>query len=139
VASGNSVHEDRRTNRHEDRNAASVAAGQERGEAPPAAVIEALGELAGAAKEGPLALSVGVGLGVLHELMEAEVGEVVAPEGKRIADRSAVGHGHEDGEVTRSGRGVPVSRPRARSADGASRKSCWPRMRTSPLAIGSKM
>jgi hypothetical protein len=36
-------------------------------------VREALGELAGAAKEGLLALSVGVGLGVLHELMEAEV------------------------------------------------------------------
>jgi len=30
---------------------------------------EALGELAGAAKEGVLALSVRVGLGVLHELM----------------------------------------------------------------------
>ncbi len=36
-------------------------------------VQEALGELVGAAKEGLLALSVGVGLGVLHELMEAEV------------------------------------------------------------------
>jgi hypothetical protein len=34
-------------------------------------VLEALGELAAAAKEGLLALSVGVGLGVLHELMEA--------------------------------------------------------------------
>ena len=36
----------------------------------PASVQEALGELAGAAKEGLLALSVGVGLGVLAELME---------------------------------------------------------------------
>ena len=36
-------------------------------------MLEALGDLAGAAKEGLLALSVGVGLGVLHELMEAEV------------------------------------------------------------------
>src|SRR3954467_3979084 len=49
----------------------SVAAGQERIEEWPASVREALGELAGAAKEGLLALSVGVGLGVLHELMEA--------------------------------------------------------------------
>ena len=45
----------------------------------PSAVQEALGELAGAAKEGLLALSVGVGLGVLHEMMEAEVDEVVCP------------------------------------------------------------
>jgi len=44
----------------------------------PERVREALGELAGAAKDGLLALSVGVGLGVLHEIMEAEVEEVVA-------------------------------------------------------------
>jgi putative transposase len=43
----------------------------------PAQVQEALGELVGAAREGLLALSVGVGLGVVHELMEAEVTEVV--------------------------------------------------------------
>jgi hypothetical protein len=45
----------------------------------PVRVQEALGELAGAAKEGLLALSMGVGLGVLHEIMEAEVDEVVGP------------------------------------------------------------
>ena len=49
----------------------------------PAEVQEALGELVGAAKEGLLALSVGVGLGVLHELMEDEVDEVVGPKGKQ--------------------------------------------------------
>ena len=38
-----------------------------------ARVQEALGELADAAREGLLALSVGVGLGVLAELMEEEV------------------------------------------------------------------
>ena len=48
---------------------------------------EALGELAGAAKEGLLALSVGVGLGVLHEVMEAEVDEVVGPKGKHNPER----------------------------------------------------
>ena len=42
----------------------------------PARVQEALGELVGAAREGLLALSVGVGLGVLAELMEEEVVEV---------------------------------------------------------------
>jgi putative transposase len=98
--------------------AASVAVGEERIEGLPASVLEALGELAGAAKEGLLALSVGVGLGVLHELMEAEVCEVVGPKGRHISDRAAVRHGHEGGEVTLGGRRVPVSRPRARSADG---------------------
>src|SRR5215213_9988673 len=99
--------------------AASVAAGEDRIEGLPEPVLEALGELAGAAKQGLLALSVGVGLGVLCELMEAEVDEVVGPKGKHIAERSAVRHGHEAGEVTLGGRRVPVSRPRARSADGA--------------------
>ena len=37
----------------------------------PPGVQDALGELAGAAKDGLLALSVGVGLGVLSEMMEA--------------------------------------------------------------------
>jgi len=43
----------------------------------PPSVQEALGELVNAAKDGLLALSVGVGLGVLAEMMEAEVEEVV--------------------------------------------------------------
>jgi transposase-like protein len=94
--------------------------GEQRVQELPERVREALGELAGAAKEGLLALSVGVGLGVLHELMEAEVDEVVGPKGRHDRDRSAVRHGHESGEVTLGGRRVPVSRPRVRSADGAS-------------------
>jgi hypothetical protein len=65
-----------------------------------------------------LALSVGAGLDVLHELMEAVVDEVVGPKGRHILDRTAVRHGHEDGEVTLGGRRVPISRPRARTADG---------------------
>jgi putative transposase len=43
-----------------------------RPEGLPLRVQEALGELVGAAKEGLLALSVGVGLGVLSEMMEAD-------------------------------------------------------------------
>src|SRR3954452_52346 len=100
--------------------AASVVASDEGIEGLPGSVLEALGEFAGAAKEGLLALSVGVGLGVLHELMEAEVDEVVGPKGHHDPDRSAVRHGHEGGEVTLGGRRVPVSRPRVRTADGAS-------------------
>jgi putative transposase len=79
---------------------------------------EALGELAGAAREGLLALSVGVGLGVLCELMEVELDEVVGPKGGHDPDRAAVRHGHGRGEVTLGGRRVPVERPRARSVDG---------------------
>jgi hypothetical protein len=45
-------------------------------------VQDALGELVEAAREGLLALSVGVGLGVLAELMEEEVVEVVGVKGK---------------------------------------------------------
>ena len=84
----------------------------------PARVQEALGELVGAAREGLLALSVGVGLGVLAELMEEEVDGVVGPKGRHDPGRVAVRHGHEAGEVTLGGRRLPVERPRVRSADG---------------------
>jgi putative transposase len=84
----------------------------------PPRVQEALGQLVGSAKEGLLALSVGVGLGVLAELMEEEVVEVVGVKGKHDAERVAVRHGHESGEVTLGGRRVAVERPRVRSADG---------------------
>ncbi len=85
----------------------------------PERVQEALGELVGSAKEGLLALSVGVGLGVLAELLEEEVVEVVGVKGKHDRERTAVRHGHEAGEVTLGGRRVAVERPRVRSADGA--------------------
>jgi transposase-like protein len=83
----------------------------------PAQIQEALGEMVGAAREGLLALSVGVGLGVVHELMELEVDEVVGPKGKHNPDRMAKRHGHEDGSMTLGGRRVAVRRPRVRTAD----------------------
>ena len=83
----------------------------------PAEIQEALGELVGAARDGLLALSVGLGLRVVHDLMEAEVTEVVGPKGKHDPDRTAKRHGHEDGSMTLGGRRVPVSRPRMRTAD----------------------
>jgi putative transposase len=86
----------------------------------PERVQEALGDLIGAAKEGLLALSVEVGLGVLYELLELEVDEVVGPKGRWNRERTAVRHGHEDGEVTLGGRRVAVKRPRARTVDGES-------------------
>jgi putative transposase len=98
--------------------AAKVVTALEASESPlPPQVQQALGELVGAAREGLLALSVGVGLGVVHELMEAEVTEVVGPKGKHNPDRVAKRHGHEDGSMTLGGRRVPVSRPRMRTVD----------------------
>jgi putative transposase len=70
----------------------------------PERVQEALGQLIGAAREGLLALSVEVGLGVLRELLEAEVEEIVGARGKHNPDRTAVRHGHEAGKVTLGGR-----------------------------------
>jgi len=96
---------------------ASAPAGADAAELP-ARVQEALGELAGAAQEGLLALSVGVGLGVLGELIAEEVEEVVGPKGCHDPDRTAVRHGREAGEVTLGGRRVAVEHPRVRSADG---------------------
>jgi len=84
----------------------------------PERVQEALGQLIGVAREGLLALSVEVGLGVLRELLEAEVDQVVGLKAKHNPERTAVRHGHEDGEVTLGGRRVAVERPRVRTADG---------------------
>jgi transposase-like protein len=96
-----------------------VAMSEQLGElAFPPRVQEALGQLVSSAKEGLLALSVGLGLGVLAELLEEEVVEVVGAKGKHDPDRVAVRHGHESGEVTLGGRRVAVERPRVRSADG---------------------
>jgi putative transposase len=86
----------------------------------PLRIQEALGELVDSAKEGLLALTVGVGLGALAELLEQEVVEIVGPKGKHIPERTAVRHGHEVGEVTLGGRWVAADRPRVRSADGRS-------------------
>ncbi len=82
-------------------------------------VHEALGELVGVAQEDLLALSVGVGLGVLAELMEEAVSEVVGEKGRHDRAKAAVRHGHDAGEVTLGGRRVGVERPRVRAADGS--------------------
>lgn len=85
----------------------------------PERVQAALGELVGAAREGLLALSVGVGLGVMHELMVEEVEEVCGPKGKHDSGRVAYRHGGDDGEVTLGSRRVGVRRPRMRAKDGS--------------------
>ncbi|MCP4088166.1 MAG: IS256 family transposase [Actinomycetia bacterium] len=66
-------------------------------------------------REGLLAASVEIGLGVMGELIEAEVTEVAGIKGRHDPDRSAYRHGSEDGKVTLGGRRVPVRRPRVRT------------------------
>src|SRR5215211_6605102 len=85
----------------------------------PDRVTIALAELAGAAREGLLALAVGTGLGVLHSLLDTDVERLAGPKGRHNPDRGAVRHGTQAGKVTLGGRRVRVDRPRVRSADGA--------------------
>lgn len=89
----------------------------------PERVTVALAELAGAAREGLLALAVGTGLGVLGSLLEADVDQLVGPKGRHQSDRVAVRHGTQPGRVTLGGRRVRVDRPRVRSTDGAAELS----------------
>ena len=84
----------------------------------PERVTVALAELAGAAREGLLALAVGTGLGVLGSLLEADVERLAGPKGRHNPDPAAVRHGTQPGKVTLGGRRVRVDRPRVRSADG---------------------
>jgi putative transposase len=85
----------------------------------PEQVTLAVAELAGAAREGLLALAVGTGLQVLEAMLAADVARLVGPKGHHLPERAAVRHGSEPGQVTLGGRRVRVRRPRVRTADGA--------------------
>jgi putative transposase len=85
----------------------------------PERVTVAVAQLAGAAREGLLALAVGTGLQVLQAMLEEDVARLVGAKGRHNPDRSAVRHGSEPGQVTLGGRRVRVRRPRVRAADGA--------------------
>jgi len=77
-----------------------------------------LGDIAGVARQGLLALSVATGLSMMQAMFEAEVTAVAGPKGKHDPERTAVRHGTEKGSVTLGGRRVPVTRPRARTVSG---------------------
>src|SRR5437773_9182972 len=87
--------------------------------AVPEQVIVSMGEIAGAAKEGLLALAVGTGLQVMAAMFDEDVARLRGPEGKHNRDRAGYRHGTGDGSVTLGGRRVPVTRPRVRAADGS--------------------
>jgi transposase-like protein len=85
----------------------------------PERVSVAMSEIAENMHEGLLALAVGAGLQVMQALMEADVSTLAGPKGKHNTMRTAVRHGRERGSVTLGGRRVPITRPRARAADGS--------------------
>lgn len=84
----------------------------------PESVQVALGDIAAAAREGLLALSVNVGMAVMAEMMQAEVTAKVGRRHARLADRTARRHATTDTSVVLGGRKVAVRRPRARTLDG---------------------
>lgn len=87
--------------------------------AVPGQVIVSMAGIAGAAREGLLALAVGTGLQVMTAMFGEDVLRLCGPDGKHNADRAAYRHGTGEGPVTLGGRRVPVTRPRARAADGS--------------------
>jgi putative transposase len=84
----------------------------------PEEIALAMSDIAGAAREGLLAMSVAAGLAVMQTVFEAEITEACGLKGKHNPDRVAVRHGAENGSVTLGGRRVSVTRPRARTTDG---------------------
>jgi putative transposase len=85
----------------------------------PAEMRLALTDIAGAARGGLLALSVAAGMAVMQAMFDAEITGVCGPRGKHDPDRTAVRHGAGRGSVVLGGRRMPVTRPRARTTDGA--------------------
>src|SRR6478672_4790033 len=84
----------------------------------PEGIRLAMTDIAGAAREGLLAMSVAAGLAVMAAMFEAEMTEACGPKGKHDGKRAAVRHGSGRGSVTLGGRRVAVGRPRARTLDG---------------------
>ncbi len=85
----------------------------------PEHVLVALREVASSAREGLLALSVGVGMQVVSEIFEEEVTTLVGERGRHDPHRKANRHGHEPRFVVLGGRLVKVERPRVRTTVGA--------------------
>jgi putative transposase len=84
----------------------------------PEEIALAMADVAGAAREGLMAMSVAAGMAVMAAMFEAEIAEACGPKGKHDPSRAAVRHGGGKGSVTLGGRRVPVTRPRARTVDG---------------------
>ena len=66
----------------------------------PEEVQLAMTDIAGAAREGLLAMSVAAGMAVMQAMFEAEIAGVAGPKGKHDPNRAAVRHGSGSGSVT---------------------------------------
>ena len=60
----------------------------------------AMADIAGAAREGLMAMSVAAGLAVMAAMFEAEIAEACGPKSKHDPERAAVRHGTGRGSVT---------------------------------------
>jgi putative transposase len=78
----------------------------------------ALGDVAGAVKEGLMAFVSSTGLMVLHQLLEAEMTSRIGPKHAKRPHRDANWHGTTTGPVVLGGRKVSMERPRGRTTDG---------------------
>ncbi|HXZ76444.1 MAG TPA: IS256 family transposase [Streptosporangiaceae bacterium] len=87
--------------------------------AVPEQVIVSMAEIAGAAKEGLLALAVSTGLQVMAAMFGEDAEHLCGPQSKHNRDRAGYRHGSQAGSVTSGGRRVAVTRPRVRAADGS--------------------
>ncbi|MGO9854262.1 MAG: IS256 family transposase [Acidimicrobiales bacterium] len=81
----------------------------------------ALAEVAGAIKDGLLAFASATGLVVMHQMMAAELTEVIGEKHAKIgaAERKGNWHGTTKGSVVLGGRRVSTERPRGRTAAGS--------------------
>jgi len=99
----------------------TVAQAEEAAELPglPAEVTVALGDLAGAMREGLLAFASATGLAVLQQMMEAELTARIGPKHAKLgAERMGNWHGRTEGPLAFGGRLVSVERPRGRTREG---------------------
>lgn len=85
----------------------------------PPELVETFGDIAAVAREGLLAMSVAAGMAVMQVMFEEEITALVGPKGRHDQQRTAVRHGRERGSVELGGRRVEITRPRARTLDGA--------------------
>ncbi len=78
----------------------------------------AMADVAGAIKDGLLAVASATGLVVMFKMMEAELAETIGPKHARIPRREGNWHGSTTGSVVLRGRKVRTERPRGRTAEG---------------------
>src|ERR1700739_1922832 len=84
----------------------------------PEEIVLAMTDIADAAREGLMAMSVAAGMAVMAAMFEAELTDIAGHKGTHNPGRAAVRRGTERGSVPLGGRRVPVQRPRARTVDG---------------------